>query len=180
MYKTAIASFVLALFVVPQEPPQMPAPSKEHAWLQQFVGEWEYSAELLMGEGMPAMQSKGTETVRAIGGFWIIGENKGDMMGMPFTGVTTLGYDPEAKSYIGTWIDSMGSYLWRYTGSVDSTGKILTLESEGPSPMEAGKLAKFRDATEFKSKDHKVFTSSVQGADGTWVKMLTMDATRKE
>ena len=180
MYKTAIASVVLALFVAPQDMPDMPPPSKEHEWLQQFVGEWEYSAELVMGEGMPAIQTKGTESVRPIGGFWVIAENKGDMMGTPFTGVSTVGYDPETKSYVGTWIDSMTSYLWHYKGTVDSTGKILTLESDGPSPTEPGKTAKFRDATEFKSKDQKIFTSSFQGSDGKWVKMMTIDFKRKK
>src|SRR5688572_24337775 len=126
---TVIAMALLgsAAFSQAQEIPKMPAPVKEHAWLQKFVGKWEAEAEIIMEPGKPAMKSKGTETVRPIGGFWVVSEGHSDMMGMKFDHVLTLGYDPEKKKYIGTWLDSMNSYLWKYEGTVDSTGKILTL-----------------------------------------------------
>jgi uncharacterized protein DUF1579 len=45
----------------------------------------------------------------------------------------TLGYDPEKKQYVGTWVGSMMSYLWVYDGSLDAEEKVLTLNAEGPS-----------------------------------------------
>ena len=155
-------------------------PQKEHQWLQQFAGEWESEIEVMMQPGQPPMKAKGSETSRMIGGFWVIAEGKGDMMGMPFTSVLTLGYDSAKKKFIGTWIDSMTSYLWKYEGSVDSTGRILTLETEGPSPMDPGKVMKFKEVTEFKSKDHRVFTSTVLGDDGKWSTILTVHSKRKK
>jgi hypothetical protein len=41
-----------------------------------------------------------------------------------------------------------------------------------------GKMAKYRDVYEFKSKDHKVLTSQAQGSDGAWVTFMTMDYKR--
>ena len=159
--------------------PQMPEPTKEHAWLHQAVGEWDTEGEANMGPGQPAIKCTGTETVRALGKFWTITENTTTMMEMPMTGVMTLGYDPEKKKYIGTWVDSMTSHLWHYEGTVDAAGKVLTLEAEGPNPAAPGTTAKFRERIEFKSKDHKVFTSSME-SDGQWVTFVTMNAKRKK
>ena len=158
----------------------MPVPVKEHEWLQQFVGEWEGEAEIHMEPGKPPVKSKGSETVRRLGGFWIISEGKSDMMGAPFNHVLTIGYDPDSKKYVGAWVDSMTSHLWKYEGTVDPTGKVLTLETEGPCPQKPGKLSKFREVTEFKSKDHRVFTSSMQGEDGKWTTLVTGNSRRKK
>ena len=68
-----------------------------------------------------------------IGGFFLVAENTGTIMDMPFTGILTLGYDPKKQQYVGTWVDSFQGYLWTYTGEVDAAGKTLTLHTEGPS-----------------------------------------------
>lgn len=60
----------------------MPPPVKEHAWLQQLVGEWESETEVFMEPGKPPMKGKGSEAARMLGGFWLVGEGKGEMMGM--------------------------------------------------------------------------------------------------
>jgi hypothetical protein len=162
-----------------QQPPDMPKPQKEHAWLEQFVGEWETEASVTMGPGQEPMKMKGTEAGRKLGGFWVVVEGKGDAFGMPFASLLTLGYDTEKKKYVGTWVDSMQNTMWKYEGSLDATGKILTLDTEGPNPM-TGKLGKFKDVTEFKSKDERIFTSSIQGDDGKWTTFLTVTCKRKK
>ena len=159
--------------------PGLPEPTKEHAWLHQAVGEWETDGEANMGPGQPAIKCTGTETVRGLGKFWTVTESKMSIMEMPMAGVMTLGYDPEKKKYVGTWVDSMTSHLWQYQGTVDAAGKVLTLEAEGPNPAAPGTMAKFRETIEFKSKDHKVFTSSME-SDGQWVTFVTMNAKRKK
>jgi len=73
----------------------------------------------------------------------------------------------------------MSGFLWKYVGSVDDAGKVLTLESEGPCPMKPGQMSKFKDVTEFKSDGHRVFTSSMQGEDGKWITIMTGSAHRK-
>jgi hypothetical protein len=183
MKKYAILSLAAALLTSlsvahAQETPQMPPPTKEHEWLQQFVGEWESEAEIFMEPGKASMKLKSKDVARMVGGFWVVAEGKGEMMGAPFSNMLTLGYDPDKKKYIGTWIDSMTSTLWKYEGTVDATGKILTLDTEGPCPMKGGQLSKFREVTEFKSKDHRVFTSSILGDDGKWTTLVSVNTRR--
>ena len=161
-----------------QDVPEFPKPQKEHEWLQQLAGEWEAECEMFMEPGQPPLKSKGTETVRTVGGFWIVAENKSEFMGQPFTGLLTLGYDARKEQYVGTWVDSMTGYLWTYEGAVDSAGKVLTLETEGPCPEKPGELSKFREVLEIKGKDHKVFTSSIQGEDGQWHTFVTINYRR--
>ncbi len=175
-------SFVLVMVcsAKAQQPPQLPQPTKEHELLKKFVGEWESTAEAVAGPNMPAMTCKGRTSARMLGGFWVVIEGQTDMMGMKIDAVQTIGYDPEKKKYIGTWIDSMFNHKWDYSGTVDAAGKKLTLEAEGPNFMAEGKTAKFRDAFEFKSPDHIEATSSMLGEDGKWVQFMTGQIKRKK
>jgi hypothetical protein len=159
------------------ETPKAPTPQKEHGWLKQLTGEWEYVCEAVMEPGKPAIKSKGTETTRSLGEFWAVSEYKGDFMGTPFAGLMTVGYDAEKKKYVGTWVCSMCDRLSKYEGAVD--GKTLTLETEGPNPA-TGKLVKMKDVIELKGNDHKVMTSYAQTDDGKWVTFMTLNAKRKK
>jgi len=162
------------------EMPAMPGPEKEHAWLQQFVGEWTFEAECSMGPDQQPMKNTGTERVRSLGGFWIVGEGSAEMMGQKMSTLLTLGYDTQRKKYVGSWVDSMTSFMWAYTGTVDAAGKTLTLETEGPNFMEAGKTCKFREVLEIKGKNSKMHTASMLGDDGKWTTFMTAKYQRKE
>jgi len=179
MKNAAVAAFLAAMIAgaVAQDAPQFPKPQKEHEWLQQFVGEWDTESEIVAEPGKPPLKAKGSESARSLGGFWVVSEHKGDAFGTPFTGILTVGYDAQKKKYVGTWVDSIMPILWKYEGTVDAAGKILTLESEGPG--QDGKLLKFRESVELKDKDHKVFTSATE-QDGKWLVHLTIKYTRKK
>ena len=152
----------------------MAEPTQEHQWLQQFVGEWSYESECLMGPDQPPMKFSGTESVRSIGDLWVMGEGQGEMPGeTPATMIITLGYDPQQQRFVGTWIGSMMTHLWIYDGWLDAERKILTLESEGPDMEVEGKMAKYRDVFEIKSDGHRVLTASVLGEDGQWNRFMT-------
>ena len=90
---------------------EMLPPVKQHEWLQQFVGEWNVEVEVTTEPGKPPIRGKGTESTRMLGGFWVVAEGEGEMDGTPGTirSLLTLGYDSNAKKYVGTWIDSMNS-----------------------------------------------------------------------
>jgi hypothetical protein len=97
--------------------------------------------------------------------------------GSPATTILTLGYDPDKRRFAGTWIGSMMTYLWVYDGELDSAGRVLTLNCEGPG-MEGG-TAKYRDVHEIVDDGHRVMTSHLQQADGSWVQFMTAHYRRK-
>jgi hypothetical protein len=110
-------------------------PTKEHQWLQKFVGEWTYESEGPPSPdqppGQPPSKFTGTESVRSIGGIWIQGEGRGQMPGGgEAIMVLTIGYNPATKRYVGTWIGSMMTMLWVYDGELDAAGRILTQDGQ--------------------------------------------------
>jgi hypothetical protein len=169
-----------ATAVVAQEFPEMPASRPEHRWLEKFTGQWTSQAEAVLEPDAEPVKCKGTVTSRSIGGFWVVNEIRSEMLGMSVNGVQTIGYDPAAGQYVGTWIDSSNSLLWHYKGSVDATGKRITLEADGPNMMAEGKLTKFRDEYEFKSDNEILATSSMLGEDGKWMTFMTGKMVKKE
>lgn len=175
---TVLMSLVGGSALTAQEIPEFPKPSEEHQWLEKFVGEWKTECECSMGPGQKPVKSVGTISSRMVGAFWVINEMNSKMMEMPMRGVQTIGYDPEQKKYVGTWVDSMTNFMWHYRGTVDESGRKLTLSAEGPNFMAEGKTAQFRDAYEFKSPDHIIVTSSMQGEDGEWITFMSGDAKR--
>ena len=158
---------------------EMPGPVKEHELLQKFVGEWESEGEAFMVPGQAPTKLKGVESSRLIGGFWFVAQVKSTVPDFPYEQILTIGYDPAKKRYIGTVVDSMTSHLWQFEGTFDVTGNILTWETEGPVPSPETP-SKFREVTELKSPDHKVFTSSIRGPDGSWNTIMTINIRRKK
>lgn len=159
--------------------PEMPKPTKQHEWLQQkLAGEWETTVTIHM-PGQPAMTSRGTAATRPLGRFWIQSEHRGDMMGAPYVGLQTLGFNAEKQQFVGTWIDSMSDYQWNYRGQLNDKRNQLTLLCEGPCPMKPGGLSSFKEVLEVQDDDHLTFTSSVQQDDGSWQKGMEIKYVRK-
>jgi hypothetical protein len=74
-------------------------PQKEHRWLQKLVGEWTYKSEASMGPDAPPESCDGTESVRTVGGVWILAEGQGEMPGGgPMTTLLTLAAMTRRKS----------------------------------------------------------------------------------
>ncbi len=64
-----------------------------------------YEVDAPMEPGKPPAKFKGTESVRSLGGLWTQAEGRGEMPGGgTATMMMTLGYDPQRKRYVGTWI----------------------------------------------------------------------------
>ncbi len=153
---------------------QLPEPLAQHLWLQKLVGEWNVESEYSMGPDQPTSKSTGREVVRSLGELWTIGEGTGAC-----DSIMTLGYDPQKERFVGTFIASVMTHLWPYDGQLGSTGKILTLNSEGPSFSGDGSMAKFQDIIEFITDDYRTLTAKFLDGDGVWHQFMTTHYHRK-
>jgi len=157
----------------------MSEPRTEHQWLQRLVGEWVVEGEATMEPGKPPMKYKGTESVRTLGGLWILAEGQGEMPGCGVsTAILTLGFDTQKQRFVGTFIASMMTNLWVYDGALDEAGGVLTLNTEGPNMAAGGKLGKYKDVIEIQSQDRRTLTSHLLGDDGQWHAFMTAEYRR--
>jgi Protein of unknown function (DUF1579) len=164
---------------LPTQFPEPAGPTAEHAWLQQLVGDWTITSSSTMDPTKAPTEMKGSETVRTIGGLWVVGEGQADMNGTPLHTMITIGYDPARKAFVGTWVDSSQAFMWLYEGHLDDTRRILALDAEGPSFVDPTKRVSYRDSIEIKGADHRTLTSEVRNPDGTWTTMMRADYHRK-
>ena len=148
-----------------------PKAQKEHEWLQQLVGNW--TSE--MDDPQSGQKIKGKEAVRSLGDLWIVQEMTGGMAGPQSEDVSllTLGFDPEKKRFIGTFVSSSMTHLWLYDGVLE--GDKLTLTSEGPSMTGEG-MATYRDVIDM-TGGKRTFLSYGQDDKGEWQQF--MNATYK-
>jgi hypothetical protein len=152
-------------------------PVKEHSWLPKLVGEWKTETEMTMPDGSK-MTSKGTESVRSLGGLWSYAEGKSQMPGgAPMEYYMALGYDLTFKEYRGCMIMSASSHLWIYVGTLSADGGTMTLDCEGPNMMGEG-TAMYRDVIEIIDDNHRTLTSNGQLESGEWAQFMKAHYTR--
>ena len=163
-----------------QEPPAQSPALAQHDWLQQLVGEWDVTQRVNLDPELGPTVWESTEVVRAIGDLWVVSEGSAEYDGAPFMSILTLGYDPAKEKFVGTWIDSIQTTLWNYTGELDAERHRLTLMTEGPSLTEPSKTVPYRDSIEILGPGHRRMTSSAKDEDGEWAVFMTADAVRKQ
>lgn len=164
------AAATAATFVAPA--PQYPQPTEKHAQILEQVGTWEGTLTSLM-PGAPGEPAAARETMVAVGGFWIQSTFQCDFMGMPYTGTGCVGYDESRGKYVGTWVDSMSSYLAVMEGEVDEDKGALVMRWEAPDP-ESGKMVPHWSET-VHGEDR--YTSTFYMGEG--VKTMVIDMKRK-
>lgn len=115
-------------------------PGKMHKGLEYFAGKWKSKTKYWMKPGDKAMETTGTSYGKMLmGGRYLKTVNKGKMMGMDHTGMAIVGYDNYNKKFVGTWLDSAGTGLFPYEGTLDPTGKVRTDTASWDEIVSGGK-----------------------------------------
>ena len=156
-------------------------PGAQHKKLQEMAGNWDATIKMWMGgPGSPPMESKGTSTGKMIlDGRFLREEFDGTMMGLPFKGEGTTGYDKFRNVFVGTWMDSMGTGIITNTGSMDPSGKELNSYGtmDEPSMKLIGRMVRYR--TVLVDHDKHVFEMYDLHA-GPEYKVMEITYTRKK
>ena len=87
-----------------------------------------------------------------------------------------MGYDPEKKKYVASWVDNAQPRLMLLEGTYDAATNTLTMYTESKDPT--GKPVKEKHTHQYKGEDHRVFRIFQPGPDGK--DMLFMEVSYKK
>jgi hypothetical protein len=157
--------------VCAQEPENQDPMTEAHAALAPFAGTWNTTCRL-GAPGAPPMELTGTERFELVcDGLWLKSVVDSSLMGEPFQGISLLGYDPHAKTYVSLWVDSTSPGATRGVGRFDAATKTWTwktVSGEGPA----------RITTVWKDDRTIVETGYGPGQDGKEVEVMKITRTR--
>jgi hypothetical protein len=150
----------------------------QHELMAQRVGTFDVAIKSWMDPAAPPMESKGVATrTLQMGGRILQEEFQGDMMGMPFTGLSRGGYDNVSGKYWSTWTDSMSTGIMVAEGECDEA-ENCTYVGTYNDPIKGGPVTN-RYVTNWTSPDEQYFAMYGPGRDGNEVKMMEMTYTRR-
>lgn len=178
IHATAAALLFLAVPALAQEEqmsPEMAAemaswqaymtPGEEHQKLTADAGEWRQELTFWMAPGAEPEQATSTSTMESIlGGRYVTEEMRGTMMGMPFEGLGTFGYDNAKDQYFMTWIDNMGTGIM--TGWGTAEGNKVTFTGTFVD-NDTGEEKPFRTVVTEVDADHSIMEMYVPAPDGS-------------
>ncbi|TDH27013.1 DUF1579 domain-containing protein [Segetibacter sp. 3557_3] len=120
-------------------------PGEQHAMLAKGDGKWNAQMMMWMSPEAPPMTSTSTVVNKMIyGGRYQQTSFKGDMMGMPFEGTSTTGYDKAKKVYFTTWMDNMSTAMMNMEGTWDEASKTINFKGKMLCPAN-GKECEMRE-----------------------------------
>lgn len=154
-------------------------PGDVHKMLARADGTWKTQTTMWMDPSAPPAKSEGTAVnMMVLGGRYQISTHKGDFMGMPFEGQSTLAYDNAKKVFINTWIDNMGSGIMTMEGTWDNAAKTISFSGKATDPM-TGKDCNMREVYKIESDNrHSMEMFMTDPASGKEFKTMEMVMTR--
>lgn len=161
---------------------KMPTPTEEHQRLQPFEGTFRGKVKVWTGPGDPFESSGTISNTFQLGGLYLHQDYEGDRTDGPFPSFCGKGYwgfNAVTGKYEGFWIDNASSVMQTETGSVDSAGKVWTMESQVPGPQ-SGELMQKRSVVTLIDNDHHSLEMYFTGADGNEMKSMEIQYERTD
>lgn len=125
-------------------------PGEMHKMLAKSDGIWTGETTMWMESGGKPMMSKSETTNKMMyDGRYQISNHKGNFMGMPFEGMSIVGYDNSKKKFISTWIDNMGTGIMHGEGEWNPSTKSVEFKGKMTDPSRPGKDCDFREVFTF-------------------------------
>lgn len=175
---------VLAVNIYAQSEADMKAwqtymtPGEVHKMMATADGEWNEDITMWMDPAAPPMKTTATSKSEMImGGRYQLSKTTGDMMGMPFEGMSIIGYDNAKKTFTNVWIDNFGTGTLTMEGSWEDQTKSITFKGKMVDPM-TGKDSWVRQVMKFTGQDTQE-VEMFETKDGKERKTMEIKMTRK-
>ncbi len=153
-------------------------PGANHQLLSSVAGDWTFKSRMWMNPSAPPSESAGTVSYTTLlGGRYVEGLYRGEMMGMPFEGHGLMGYDNLAGQFQSTWVDNMGTAIMLMTGQYDEAAKTLTYKGEMCDVMDPAKKVPVRQVVRLVSPDSHVM-EWYETRNGKETKMMEISYSR--
>lgn len=159
-------------------------PTEAHAKLEPMIGTFDVEYSFSFGPGMPPITSKGRQTAR-----WILGKRFIEVTSQStpdeefkMEAMAIIGFDTRSQKYFWFGVDSSDTYSVFAEGTLDDTGKVLTLLGTNDEPG-LGKVP-FKFINTRQDADHGTMevwfqVKNAPGADKDgWFRVMSMTRTR--
>lgn len=111
-------------------------PSSVHTLFSQYIGSFNMEITMFMGEGKePPVITVKSENIMLLGGRFLEMKQKGDMMGMDYQSIITLGFNNTDKKFALTTITNMGTGTLSLFGVWNEKSKSANLLGELTNPV---------------------------------------------
>jgi len=154
-------------------------PGAVHEKFAKAVGDWDAKVQMWMGPNTSPTTSTGTAKAEMIlGGRYLQMKFNSTVMGMPFEGLSTDGYDNAKKVYFNTWLDNMGTGIMYSEGTYDEATKVVTYTGKMIDPM-SGKDIPYRETMQNLDDKHLVMEMFYSNPAGKEYKSMHVEYTKK-
>lgn len=111
-------------------------PGEAHKMMANEEGKWNCEMTFWMGpDAPPQKETSSCEIKMILDGRYQQSTYTGDMMGMPFEGISTVAYDNATNEYVSTWIDNMGTGMMVMRGTFNGNTRTTTLNGTMVDPV---------------------------------------------
>lgn len=157
-------------------------PGPMHAMLASWDGTWTGEMTMWDYEGATPSKTPGTEVNSMImNGKYQMSKHSGDMMGMPFEGMSITAYDNAVKKFTSTWIDTWSTGIMTMSGDWNESSKTLTMSGSYPDICRPGKECTMKQVmTVVDDNTHKMEMWGPDSKTGKEFKMMEITMVRKK
>jgi hypothetical protein len=133
-------------------------PGTFHQMIAKDDGEWTEEITMWMAPGAPPTTSTATaENKMIMGGRYQQSIHKGNFEGMPFEGMSILGYDNLKKVFVNSWIDNMGTGIMFMEGKWDPATRSINFKGKISDPI-SGKEQPVREVFKIIDDNNQLMT----------------------
>ncbi len=157
-------------------------PGPMHQMMASWDGTWTGDMSMWDYDGTaPRKEITSSVNKTIMGGKYQQTNFSGNMMGMPFEGMSIMGYDNASKKFNSSWFDNFSSGIMNMSGNWDEATKTITLEGTMPDINRPEKECSFKETFKIVDADNQVM--EMWGPDpktGKQYKMMEIKMTRKK